>query len=531
MKASLARWTLVIAAGVCVCAQQPPQIPPGSRPVGVSVADDEYLRWPLPPNDQAYGAIDGKHLHEYVVEQANISRRYRDQGHPKFWGRIIGTSSDQESAAWLAGKFKAIGLTDVRIQALDLAPQWMPRSWSVSATGGGKTIELDSAQPYYRANTTPPGGVDVDAAYVGLGSEADFVGRDVNGKAAVVFTMLGLKPEQAPKRADAKGAKVILSVDMLPGNMRFQEYPSGTQAPAFTIGSDDGYALRDMIASAPAGQPARVRASLDVQMVSNLKTSLVWGTLPGATDETIYIMAHRDGWFDAAGDNAGGVASMLGLAEHFAKVPRAERRRTIVFIGLDGHHNSGEGAAVGGRWIGENKDKLFAKTALVINCEHPSTVQSFLRPRYEDARGLVRANTFMAQQWYAGGTTRPELQAIASRAFREFGAPMYREANVRPPLGDLGRVFQFAPGVATSEFSHYFHTDQETPETVPWTGLEALTRAYAKIVAEVNKLPLTTLQRQTGATQQFRAETTASRSRRAALARSAGRATGGGWPR
>jgi hypothetical protein len=102
----------------------------------------------------------------------------------------------------------------------------------------------------------------------------------------------------------------------------------------------------------------------------------------------------------------------------------------------------------------------------------------------------------MAQQWYAGGPTRPELQAMATSAFGEFGAPMYREANVRPPLGDLGRVFQFAPGVTTSEFSHDFHTDQETPETVPWTGLEALTRAYAKIVAEVNKLPLSTLQRQ-----------------------------------
>jgi hypothetical protein len=53
----------------------------------------------------------------------------------------------------------------------------------------------------------------LEAAYVGLGSDADFAGRDVNGKAAVVFTMVGLRPEQASKRADAKGAKVILSVD------------------------------------------------------------------------------------------------------------------------------------------------------------------------------------------------------------------------------------------------------------------------------------------------------------------------------
>ena len=70
----------------------------------------------------------------------------------------------------------------------------------------------------------------------------------------------------------------------------------------------------------------RVKATLDVEMVPNLKTALVWGTLPGATDETIYIVAHRDGWFEASGDNAGGVASMVGLAEYYSKIPQAQRR-------------------------------------------------------------------------------------------------------------------------------------------------------------------------------------------------------------
>src|SRR4029453_18190928 len=60
--------------------------------------EDALLEWPLPPGEQAYGRIDGRHLHQYVEEQAAISRRYRDQGHPKFWGRIIGTSADTENA-------------------------------------------------------------------------------------------------------------------------------------------------------------------------------------------------------------------------------------------------------------------------------------------------------------------------------------------------------------------------------------------------------------------------------------------------
>ena len=459
--------------------------------------EDALLEWPLAAGEQAYGRIDGKHLHRYVEEQAAISRRYRDQGHPKFWGRIIGSSADAESAEWLANTFKSFGMSDVRIQPLDLGPQWFPQKWQVTVTGGGRTIALDSAQPDYRAAALPPGGIDVEAVYGGMGSAADFVGKNLTGKAVFTYTMLGDRSEGAVKRADEKGAAAIFEVDMLPGNMRYQGYPSNTKAPAFTVGSDDGLAVRDLIASLPPGQTAHVKATLDVEMVPNLKTALVWGTLPGATDETIYIVAHRDGWFEASGDNAGGVAAMIGLAEYYSKVPQSQRRRTIVFIGLDGHHNTGPGAAVGGVWLNDpaNKAKLFAKTALSINCEHPSTIQTYVRPRYINGDVLSWSNMYTAQQWYAGGPSRPELTTIAVKAFKEFGVPLLTEPNPRPPAGDLGRLYRFTPGVATSEFFHYFHSDRETPDTVPWTGLQATTRAYAKIVDEVNKLPLSTFQR------------------------------------
>jgi Peptidase family M28 len=459
--------------------------------------DDALLEWPLPPGEQAYGRIDGKHLHEYVAQQAAISRRYRDQGHPKFWGRIIGSSADAESAEWLVNKFKSFGMSDVRIQPLPLDPQWFPQKWEVTVTGGDKTITLDSAQPDYRATPLPAEGIDVEAVYGGLGSTADLVGKDLKGKAVFTYTMLGMHNEGAVKRADDSGAAVIFEVDMTPGNMRYQAYPSNTKAPAFTVGSDDGLAVRDLIASLPAGATAHVKATLDVQMVPNLKTALVWGTLTGATDETIYIVAHRDGWFDASGDNASGVAAMVGLAEYYSRIPQSQRRRTMVFIGLDGHHNSGPGSAVGRAWLNEpaNKAKLFVKTALSINCEHPSTIQTYVRPRYLQGDILPWSNMYTAQQWYAGGTSRPELTTIAVKAFKEFGVPLLTDPNPRPPAGDLSGIYRFTPGVATSEFFHYFHSDRETPETVPWTGLQATTRAYAKIVDEVNKLPLSTLQR------------------------------------
>ena len=489
------------ASGRAGSAQQPSGPSPSSavtpRAEIYPTLDDAFLRWPLPAGAERYGAIDGKRMHKDVVEQTQMSRRYRDAGHPKFWGRITGTSSDAESAQWLAAKFKAAGLSDVRIQPLDLEPQWMPQTWDVALTGSGKTIRIESAQPFYGANALPAGGIDVEAVYAGLGSEADFAGKNVTGKAVFVFNQTGLRDEGAVRRADAKGAVVVFEVDMLPGNMRYQAYPSGTNAPAFTVGSDDGYAARDLIAAMPPGQTARVKARFEMQRVPKLNSALVWGTLPGTTDETIYLIAHRDGWFEAAGDNASGVASIVALAEYYAKMPRSERRRTIVFVGLDGHHNSGPGAGVGRRWMWDNRRTLFPKTALMINAEHPSTMQTTVRPRYYQTNdnAIVWSNTQMPQQWYAGGPSRRKLETIAANAFREFGASVYLDPNPRPPAGDLGAFFRGVPGVATSEFYHYFHTDQETPDVVPWTGLEATTRAYAKIIDEVNKLALNDLQR------------------------------------
>src|SRR5262249_9472439 len=161
-------------------------------------------------------------------------------------------------------------MIDVHIQPLELAPQWFPQKWEVKVTGGGKTITLDSAQPDYRAAALPPGGIDVEAVYGGMGSEADFKGKDVKGKAVFTYTMLGTHNEDAVKRADEKGAAAIFEVDMLPGNMRYQAYPSNTKAPAFTVGSDDGLGVRDLIASLPPGQSAHIKATLDIDMVPNL---------------------------------------------------------------------------------------------------------------------------------------------------------------------------------------------------------------------------------------------------------------------
>ena len=454
--------------------------------------DNGPIHMPLPKGAEAYGAIDGKHLWQYVVEQAKIATDYRDKGN-QFWGHIDGTSADDESAQWLLGKYRQIGLADAHAQPIQyLRPQFRPRPWTVTLSGAGKTIKLDSAQPAYNSAGTN-GPVDLELVYIGLGSEADFAGKDVRGKAVLLAKEQGdfnwdryhnFDPDLIT-RVMSHGPAAIFGFDFRGGNHHIQAYPTTATVPTFDLGTEDGKAARDLIA-ASAGTPPRLKFNLDVEWAANQKSWLVWGTLPGASDETIYVVAHRDGWFEGSGDNASGVATLLGLAEHFAKIPQAQRKRTLIFIGTDGHHQAG---TYGQTWLAANRAKFFSKTALMINAEHPAEA---LPHQYYG--GYTTA--IVPNEWYAGGDSRPQLQKLAADAFRDFGVPVYGKPSKTGAGGDMGTYRGFLPGVAVeSNDFPAMHTDMDSPEAVSWVGLEAMTRAYARLIDDVNKLPLSDLQR------------------------------------
>jgi hypothetical protein len=59
----------------------------------------------------------------------------------------------------------------------------------------------------------------------------------------------------------------------------------------------------------------------------------------------------------------------------------------------------------------------------------------------------------------------------------------------------MAPYYQLAPSLQLIEGNLYWHTDREAAEFVPATGLAASTRAYAKIITDVNKLDLRDLQR------------------------------------
>jgi peptidase M28-like protein len=487
MSRSLGLLVALILAECVGIGQTPPRAPQEpAKPL--YVLEDAYINWRLPPAEQAYASIDGKHLKKYVEYQAAISWRYRDKGHPQFWGRISGTEADAENAQWLSDQFRKIGLSDVHEQPFDLPPQWMPQSWSVTASSAGKTLPLETAQPTYQTEPTPPEGLDLEAVDVAFATDGDLNGRDLRGKAVFFYSTDYMSrhstvSQGAIKRIGDRGAAAIFVTLLIPGNLRTQFYPVGSKVPVFSLGYQDGMAVREMIGQSRDRQSPHVKLRLDVKMVPNLKTSTVWGTLPGTSDESIFVVAHRDGWFQAANDNGTGVATMLGLAEYFASMPKEKRRRTIYFLGTSGHHDS---AAMSGKSLAANK-QLFEKTALIINSEHTAAGQLV------SYNGVIRkANLATPLMWYVGGSAK--LEQIVVKAYDAFGVATYSVPE-RTAAGEMSRYYQFAPSLQLIDTGLYWHSDHETPEIIPPTGLAAVTRAYAKIINDVNSLDLKELRR------------------------------------
>ena len=497
------RWTWVVGVVVVVlstaagAAAQAPPLVNGAGEVREEAYD--HLRRALSGADQVYGRIDGRDLKGWLNDVVAISRQSRNDGH-RYWGRIAGTEYEVLTADWTERHFRRLGMEAIHRVDFDLRPQWFPIEWSLTASGGGQQLSFASANPATGSRSFPKG-IEAEAVWVGLGTAADFAGRDVAGKAVIIQTILApgqmgnsASWEGATVRAEAAGAALIVGIWGYGGNLAVWQSTNAFQmvrnddgtsryvsesvdTPGFFMGFEDGRTLRDLVAT---GQPVTVSARAETETREGLSSPSIYGTLPGTTDETIYVMAHMDGYYDAALDNASGMAVMIGLAEQFARVPEAQRRRNITFIGTAGHH-------VGSPNAPYLRDQgMLEKAALMLNLEHIAPTQ-FIAFNNE----LRLTNTVSPRRWWVHGSRR--LLDITLDAYRTFGVTLIGEMDGRA-TGEMMAIDKDAPSVQLIRSPEHKHTDGDIPALVPAAGLEAVARAFAKIIDQVNTLDLAELQ-------------------------------------
>lgn len=480
-------WTGISASAAWLCvaqAQQAQKAPAPMSDAAGHVRQDAYIMPAVPSADRAYEKIDGHRIKEKDLEVVAISHKSRDAG-DKYWGRIAGTKYEKMTAEWAEAKWRQYGLTDIHEQEYPLPPQWFGIDWNVTATGRGKTLTFKSLNPSIGSVSTPPGGLEAEAVWVGLGTAADFMGRDVRGKAVLIMSILepGNMGESAGwegawKRASDLGAAAIFTIWGYNDNLAVWQGMSGgpgnpIKVPGFFVGYEDGKALRELISQ---GNPVKVKMNLKTETRSNLKAVAAYGTLPGTTDENIYVLAHTDGYYEAALDNASGLAVMATLAEYFSQIPKEKRRRNITFVASSGHHAGSPTT----QYMHDHRETMLAKTTLILNCEHVSH-----NDLLQWSTHLRASNAIQERRWWVYGSDR--LMDIAQKAFFEFGVSLVAEMDPNAS-GDMGHIERDAPSIQVIDSPELKHTDWDIPERVPDAGLAAVARAYAKIIDEVNKL-------------------------------------------
>jgi hypothetical protein len=440
-------------------------------------ADSQYPTWPLTPEQKAYAVIDGARMKQHVVNLAKIALGDRDAGH-KWWGRLPGTTADREGMAYMTREFERLGLTVEHFPYV-LPEDWRPTDFTASyKTADGKTIDLATVFPVADTKATGPQGIMAEAVWVGIGSGADFLGRDVRGKAVVIYSTFvpGGRSHSASDRAGLfnantravqLGAAVVVNVMAVPGNGQFQPEGGLRNVPQFTLSQDEGFALKDRL---DAGEKIIMNFRLVVPELRNLKTEYTIATLPGASDEQIVVMTHTDGYFQAATDNAAGMASALEIARFYAAKAQKERPRTMKFIQFPDHHH-GEVAR------GQHIDKTYPwnKVAVKLTMEHPS--QTLL---YMYNNDLTPTNAIGAFRWNALGSA--QFERMVFETLREFGVSVYG-------LEDGPKNGNYAPSFHIIEHVIY-HTSLDVPELVPASGLERTTRAFAAALDRANKMTM-----------------------------------------
>ena len=458
----------VVAAGVAAQAQRgaPPQ------PVTEHTFDLEssYIRMPLAAGDEKYGRIDGTRLKAHVKALTAIARKHHEAGE-RYWGRLPGSKADAEAEQYIAARFREFGLQNVEMQPVNLTPQWMVTDFSLTATGSGTTLRPTSIYPAEKSVNTPAGGLNLEVVWVGYGSELDFAGRDVKGK--LVLLRSDPRPNAfqgtarsngSMQRAVDKGAAAVLINVNIPGNVTNSFSPA--RVPTFAIGTTDADALQALMVKGPVTAALKLVA----EERPGLTSHNVWGTLPGTSAEEILILAHHDGLFEGAFDNASGVATMLGIAEYFAKVPQAERRRTITFVATAGQTDGGQGSSA----ILAQRDTRLKNTVLVINSEHTSVAQmsSF------GASGIFRTTaTASPKRWWVNGSDR--LASLAFDTYKKFGIALWDwEMYDGGGIGPFSRM----TSLQLLDSPVYHSSSGDRDDIVPPAGLEAAARAYAKII-------------------------------------------------
>ena len=122
----------------------------------------------------------------------------------------------------------------------------------------------------------------------------------------------------------------------------------------------------------------------------------------------------------------------------------------------------------------------------LMSTVNPSTAHALV-DRFGD--DLCTTNATGPFSWQINGSSK--LAEITLKTFDEFGIPRWAETG--GPVGEIRTLADLVPPIVLMRAGVLLHTNIETTEAIPAASLAATTRAYARIIEQVNSMSLSEL--------------------------------------
>ena len=398
---------------------------------------------------------------------------------PALGFRSSGSPAEKETAEYVKGQMEELGLENITIDKVE-ADGWTFKGANITykdAEGTEQNIDLGGYQTTIQAKNEK-----IKVVYLQKGTADDY--KDVDVKDKLVLIDIDQNEEwwiNTPAyQAHVKGAKGVLANSAMPVEMDdrigTQDICGPDDAPALGISQEDTDALKAAI-KATGKDEIEVTFNADSKVTKNATTTNVWGEIPGKTDEVIYMMAHRDGYFHSFYDDASGVGLCLGVAKAL-KDSKYQPDKTIrfVFHGAEewGKVNSQSDWAIGAyKQITEKHPEWAEKGFAIVNIDGAYCVED------ETTFGISVCEELYN---YIDPLVKPMTDASGFKYKYMMPPSTYKE--------DFNYISQGIPSVATAKgeetlfYDTAYHTSADSDDVMKldedtWLWMHTL---YARIV-------------------------------------------------
>lgn len=283
-----------------------------------------YLAAPLPPVEHA---VIAAYDLDYAIQ---VARRVAAFGDYEWGFRPAGSEAAARCAAYLEAEMRRIGLQDVEVLEFPL-DGWAFKGARVTAwDAAGMEVTLE-AVAYGGATGTAPEGLMGELVDCGTGAAADYVGKALQGKIALIemdFSVVNWAAQVLLEAHHHGAAGVICwpkgDYAQTPGAIHTHDLQAWAPIPMLNVNHDEGQQLRAM-------QRAHLWSS--AQNLPGATGRNLVGYLRGTErpEEIVVVGDHYDAWFHGFLDDAVGVGGVLSLAK--AMIETGYRpKRTIAFV-------------------------------------------------------------------------------------------------------------------------------------------------------------------------------------------------------